>query len=53
MSFFVGSKKTGLGKHDDEARKIAARGTAFVEAHWRKRVDSLFPFLFLLRNPAC
>jgi hypothetical protein len=36
MSFFVGSKKTGLGKHDDEARKIAERGKAFVEAHWRK-----------------
>jgi hypothetical protein len=36
MSFFVGFKKTGVGKHDEEARKIAERGKAFVEAHWRK-----------------
>jgi hypothetical protein len=37
MSFFVGSKTTpGLGSHDDEARKIAERGKAFVEHHWKK-----------------
>jgi hypothetical protein len=36
MSFFVGFKKTGLGSHDEEARKIAEQGKAFVERHWRK-----------------